>query len=60
MNCDLFVFVGCPCMAINVNVQHNNGGFLPGIIMLTQQCYYDHRGIRLNAIMKRFCIIFSL
>ena len=41
-------------MAINlvVSVQHN-GGFLPGIIMLTQ-CYH-HRGTRLNA-MKRFCI----
>ena len=37
-----FVFVWCPCMAINAaNVQHN-GGFLPGIILLTQ-CYY-HRG----------------
>ena len=30
-----------------------NGGFLPGIILLTQ-CYY-HWGTRLNA-MKRFCI----
>ena len=31
-----FVFVWCPCMAINVvSVQHN-GGFLPGIILLTQ------------------------
>ena len=37
----VFVFVWCPCMAINVSVQHN-GGFLPGIILLTQ-CYY-HRG----------------
>ena len=46
------VLVWCPCMAINVSVQHN-GGFLPGIILLTQ-CYY-HRGTRLNA-MKRFCI----
>ena len=34
-------------MAINVSVQHNNGGFLPGIILLTQ-CYYYA--------MKRFCI----
>ena len=34
-------------MAINVSVQHN-GGFLPDIILLTQ-CYYDHRGTRLNA-----------
>ena len=47
---NVFVFVWCPCMEINV--QHN-GGFLPGIILLTQ-CYY-HRGTRLNA-MKRFCI----
>ena len=38
--------------AENVSVQLN-GGFLPGIILLTQ-CYY-HRGTRLNA-MKRFCI----
>ena len=37
-------------MAINVSVQHNDGGFLPGI-MLTQ-CYY-HRGTCLN-VMKRF------
>ena len=37
-------------MAINVSVQHN-GGFLPGIVLLTP-CYY-HRGTRLNA-MKRF------
>ena len=29
-----FVFVWCPCIAINVSVQHN-GGFLPGIILLT-------------------------
>ena len=43
------VFVWCPCMAINVSVQHN-GEFLPGIILLTQ-CY-DHRGL----IVKRFCI----
>ena len=35
-------------MAINVSVQHN-GGFLPGIILLTQ-CYY-HRGTHLNAIL---------
>ena len=48
----VLVFVWCPCMAINVSAQHN-GGFLPGIILLTQ-CYY-HRGTRLNA-MKRFCI----
>ena len=35
--CFCFMFVWCPCMAINVSVQHN-GGFLPGIILLTQ-CY---------------------
>ena len=47
------VFVWCPCMVINnVSVQ-NNGGFLPGIILLTQ-CYY-HRETRLN-VMNRFCI----
>ena len=42
-------------MAINnnVSVQHNDGGFLPDIIRLTQ-CYY-HRGTRLSA-MKRFCL----
>ena len=38
-------------MAINVSVQHN-GGFFPGITLLTQ-CYY-HRRTRLDA-MKRFC-----
>ena len=53
LKCFCFVFVWCPCMATNnVSVQHN-GGFLAGIILLTQ-CYY-HRGTRLNA-MKRFCI----
>ena len=31
------MFLWCPCMAINVNVQYN-GGLLPDIIMLTQ-CY---------------------
>ena len=45
-----FVFVWCPCMAINVSVQYN-GGLLLGIKLLTQ-CYY-HRGTRLNA-MNRF------
>ena len=45
-----FVFVWCPCTAINVSVQHN-GGFLRGIILFTQ-CYY-HGGTRSNA-MKRF------
>ena len=36
-------------MAINVSVQHN-GGFLPGITLLTQ-CYH-HRGTRLNAMVR--------
>ena len=27
-----FVFVWCPCIAIDVSVQHSNGGFLPGIL----------------------------
>ena len=39
----LFCFFWCPCMAINVSVQHNNG-FSPGIILLIQ-CYY-HRETR--------------
>ena len=47
------LFVWCPCMAINVSVQYNAVGF-PDIIMLTQ-CYYYHRGTRLNA-TKRFCL----
>ena len=49
------VFVWCPCMAVNVNIQYN-GGLLPDIILVDPmtQCYY-HRGTRLNA-MKRFCI----
>ena len=42
-----------PCMAINVSVQYDSG-FLPGIILLTQ-CYYHHRGTRLN-VMERFCL----
>ena len=48
----LLMFLWCPCMAINVNVEYN-GGFLPDIILWTQ-CYL-HRGTCLNA-MKRFCI----
>ena len=40
-NVFVFVFVWCPCMAIDVSVQHN-GGFLLGIILLTQ-CY-NHWG----------------
>ena len=52
LHCFCFVFVWCPCMAINVSAQYN-GGFLPDIILLTQ-CYY-HWGIRLN-VMKRLCI----
>ena len=50
LKCFCLAFVSCPCMAINVSVQHD-GGFLPGVIMSTQ-CYY-HRGTRLNA-MERF------
>ena len=46
----LFLFVWCPCTAINVSVQYN-GGLLPAIILLTQ-CYYL-RGTRLN-VMKSF------
>ena len=54
LQCFCFVFVWCPCMAINVVVSaQHNGGFLPGIILLTQ-CYY-HRGTRLNA-MKSFFV----
>ena len=33
-----YFFVWCPCMAITVSVIQHNGGFLPGIILLTQ-CY---------------------
>ena len=48
-----FVFVWCPCKAINnVSVQYN-GELLPDILLLTH-CYH-HRGTRLNA-TKRFCI----
>ena len=50
------LFAWCPCMAINVSVQYNDG-LLSDIILLTQ-CYY-HRGTRSNA-MKRFCIFCSL
>ena len=32
------LFFLCPCMAIDVRVQHN-GGLLPDIILLTQ-CYF--------------------
>ena len=45
-----FIFVWCPCMAIDVSVQYN-GGFLPDIILLTQG-YYNRRA-RLNS-MKIF------
>ena len=48
----LLMFVWCPCMAIDVSVQYNDG-LLPDIIMLTQSYY--HRGTHLN-VMKRFCI----
>ena len=46
------LFFWCPCMAINVCVQYNDG-LLPDIILLTQ-CYF-HWGTRLNA-TKKFCI----
>ena len=49
LKCFCFVF---RLLSLCMGVQHN-GGFLPGIILLTQ-CYY-HRGTRLNAI-KSFCI----
>ena len=45
-----YVLSGVPAfIAINIitSVQDNDGGFLPGIILLTQ-CYY-HRGTCLNA-----------
>ena len=48
-------------MAINgrsSSVQHN-GGFLPGIILLTQ-CYYHHRGTPLNACAMKMRSDFSL
>ena len=38
LKCFCFVFIWYPYMAVNVSVQHN-GGFLPGIKLLTQ-CYY--------------------
>ena len=46
----LLLFVSCPCTAINISVQYNDG-LLPDILLLTH-CYY-HRGTRLNA-MRRF------
>ena len=51
-----FVFVWCPCVAINVSVQHN-GGYFPGIILLTQ-CYYHQEVWYLQAMIppKRFDI----
>ena len=52
LHCLLFCYVRCPCMAINVSVQYNEG-LLPDITLLAQ-CYYP-RGTRLNA-MKRFCL----
>ena len=61
------VFLVSLYMAINVNVQYNNGGFLPDIILLTQ-CYL-HRGTCLNAMVlylqplippKRFDIFFPM
>ena len=44
------MFLFCFCLvSLHGDVQHN-GGFLPGIIMLTQ-CYC-HRGTRLNAVER--------
>ena len=43
----LVFFVSCPCMA-------DNAGYLPGIILLTQNYY--HRGTPLNASMKRLFV----
>ena len=40
-------------MAISVVSVQYNGGFLPDVILSTQDYYY--RGIHLNA-MKRFCL----
>ena len=49
-----YCIVLCPCMAINVSVQHN-GGLLPDVIVLLTEGYF-HRGTRKYA-MKRlnFC-----
>ena len=38
------LFFWCPCMAINVSVQYNNGGLLPDIIILLTQCYFHRSG----------------
>ena len=35
----LFCFFWCPCIAINVSVQHYNGGLLPDMILLIQYYY---------------------
>ena len=57
LHCLLFLmFFWCPYMAININVQYDNGGFLPDILLLTK-CYL-HRGTCLNA-MKRFFFVFA-
>ena len=37
----------------NISVQYSNGGLLPDIVLLTQ-CYYYHRGTRLNVKMLRW------
>ena len=41
LKCFCFVFVWCPCMAIDVSVQHN-GEFLADILycLLLIHCYY--------------------
>ena len=40
-------------MAISVSVQYN-GGLLLDIIILLTQCYYRHKGTRLNAMERGF------
>ena len=47
--CFVFAFCLCPCMAINVVSIQYNGGLLPGIILLTQQCHY-HRGTHVEVL----------
>ena len=39
-------------MAINASVQYNGGLLFVFDILLLTQCYYHHRGTRLNAIRR--------
>ena len=39
-----YLYLLCPCMAMNVSVQYN-GGLIPDIIILLTQGYF-HRGTR--------------